>query len=360
MSGIVGGVALALTGIPSGNNVVNNIMETNMRELAYNLTDIRSRSALSCTNYNEIALYDCNLKDSKIKQLGMCKQNLKMQTDNNVENNITQQAQIKGKQAAKEVLQSFTINPGSTLATNIGKQTSSAFADISNRINHSCSNSAHAQNIVECRNADGLYGNYIRQDTISDSMVNCAMANDIVNTTSQSLTAEMGQIGSSTTQNTMLWIAIGFIAVVVAFIINIVLIGSTILTWLFILLIVAIILVFVFTLYYNNSHKDQINRPYKDRCADCTKMATKVDCENSNCKWTGGDKTAVSILGYPSLEPLCKCDTTTHNCTKQCYLKLNKKDCEKSMCYWDNNSNLCTGQSTNLQGTVLCRPNKFG
>ena len=335
-------------GIGDGpDQAVTNIVEDNIVETASDLTHIYMGNALDCTNFNEIALYDCNLKDDKLQQVGMCKLNEKLEGDTKLTQKIDQIAKQKADQTAKEISQTFGILPGSTDATNIAKSTASATSTMAANIKTTCAGVADPANIVTCGNVSGLYGNYIKQSTIDDVTMKCLLSDEIVNQTTQKLTQTTSQYASSTVQNSIFWIMIASICLLISWVIFKILGGRKLARQIIILMVVALVIVILISWLYTHMHKNELNHPYGSRCADCTKFGRKEECETAMCSWTNPLQDVVdkSVQHYPSLSPLCICNEEERDCSSQCYKYNNKSDCEDALCGWDDSHKKCTGYS---------------
>ena len=265
---------------------------------------------------------------------------------------ITQSAKANATQYAKDIIQSFGISSGSINATNIGNISSNSTAQIQNNINQFCTNIATNINTFTCRNVDGLYGDYVAQDSITDSTVNCALSDNIINSTVQHMSATTDQYASATENDALALGALGAFMIYLAYIANTVIIGSGYINLILCLFALGLIAVVGMILVYYKHHKPN-NRPPDDRCADCTKFSAQKDCEQSACKWTGADNATTSDKDYPSLSPLCVCNSTDTNCDNQCYLKTDPKSCKKANCGWDANNKICTGDPKH------CHPKDF-
>ena len=290
------------------NNITANITKSRLTETALDLTNIFQTTASDCTNFDEIAIYDCGIKDVSILQKGMCKLNIKDRMNTNVQSNINQKADFKSKQYAKDVIQGVGINPGSENAVNIGNISADSTATIQTRIDQICTNVATNVNTFTCQNVDGLYGDYIAQDSIVDSTVDCALSADIINNTTQKMEIITDQYASATRDDALTGGVLGMFAIYIAWIINGVLIGSDIINVILIFIVIGLIVAMggIYWYYYHYKHNP---RPFGDRCADCTKFASKKKCEAASCKWTGSsDDDTVSNPDYPSLDPKCECD----------------------------------------------------
>lgn len=333
-------------------NVTANITRNRMTESAHDITDIFQKTSADCTNFNNISFYDCGASDMSIQQKGMCKINLKSRMSNAVNNQIQQSMTNKAKQHTKDVLQSFSIAAGTENAMNISNISNEAHADIMNRIKETCSNVTSMSNAVTCENAKGLYGNYIMQDTIADSTVSCALSDDIVNNTTQKMTAITDQYASSIQKDAITTSLIGMVLIYIASMsVGLFAVGKFIPNAILIIVALGFIFTMGFILYYDKFHVN--HRPGGDRCADCTKFADQKSCEMAICKWKGDVDQRVSNTDYPSLNPLCFCDSVTMDCSNQCYLQKTSEDCKKANCGWDATNNICTGSKN------ICNPTSF-
>ena len=243
-------------------------------------------SVMVCTNTNEIDLQaGCEIIDSDIIQHGHCSINNDSAQNVDIQNTIHQTTKQALAQTAKAEGQNFSVNSGNINATNIGSESASANANVSNTITSSCTSKAQNYNLVNCKGGK-LVKSHIKQESAADLMQKCSQNAKLTNRLSQSIQQAIDQKATAIKKDAIFAILIATAFLILAAGITARLSKGTAMgkavKWVLIILALGGVILLFYVLWHNLSHSKDFHKPYGiekedtkgDYCPDTTVYQT--------------------------------------------------------------------------------------
>lgn len=316
-----------------GNTTSENEINESLKEVTQETNNVFQNSYLGCYSDNEINLDGCTVFNLDINQNASCATNQNFNAHSNTQQLSKECESSQIQQIAEAVSQNLSLNPGSTTAKNITRETMTAVTDINNDITQGCSTIGTQGNRFKCSNTS-IYGGNVSQKESQEEVSKCRADSAAVQSSTQSLTSSITQKSKAIQKDAIFWTLIASAILVLSFGITAKLADGAIqdiCKWLVILIVILTVCAMVFVLFYNEENRHKLKPSIGNVCADCSQYH-KEECggtgsppKDAYCKWDNDMNS-------------CICndvDMSGVNCATQCYLfHGNKDDCNANYCMY--------------------------
>lgn len=221
--------------------------------------------------------------------------------------------------------------PGSYTAKNIANASLNAINNINNTLYQGCTNQQNSMNTIYCRNSE-LDNVYISQQNNSlGDVVDCVTSSEHYDSAVQDLTStisQMEKVSHPSLLNYMNGVLLTFAVIGLIFI----LMSGFPFIFVQIPLILTLTIIVIYLYYWIDKKYGKDTKTVASYCQDCSIHDSKEDCNKALCYWDENSGT-------------CLCDGTKLDCTTQCPNYRTKTSCIKNNCGWNPVERKCTGNN---------------